>query len=427
VFDKNNIHYYLLNEDTSVAGSLSEDELVNAVKGISTQKKLVVTDVPSPGMMVKISESYSDVSYALNEIIFMCPGVATPVNPKTGTSVFTEQLVESVKELSLREKFTAKDLVAMTSARLGSDKYYIPVLSFAYAKDFVLYRSEQTKRGESFTRSTIDEPVNQPGNQPGAGGEGKNYALLIGTDIYKDFKKLNNAVYDVAELAHYLKNDYGFETDTLLNATKRKIQNKLIEYRDAKTYHDNDQLFIYFAGHGTFDLKEQMGYLVASDSRKDDIERSSFLSYSDLFGKYLKAIGCKRIFLVLDACHAGTFFDDVITRGDPPSKDVILKAKKNADGKKIFIGISSGDNEEVSDGNPGEHSPFARSFMSYLINQDFVTAGMLVETLKAKLPSNTTVRSGEFKKGDVGGQFIFELKTKPAVTPTINSASTNPN
>lgn len=424
ITDENKERYYLLKPGTvSGEDKLTEDELVNAVKNISSQRKLLVSDIPAPGIMSKISESYSAVSYALNEVMFLCPGVLTPVNNSTGVSAFTEQLVTSVNELAKHSKFTAKDLLSKTSEGLGVNKYYLPVLSFAYAKDFILYKSEQTRGEEAVTRSTIDDEPAQPGINNATGAAGKNYALLIGTDIYKDYNKLNNAVFDVTELAAYLKSDYGFDTSLLINGTKADIINKLVEYRESKIYGDNDQLFIYFAGHGIVDKKENMGYLVASDSRKNDTNKDGFLSYSDLFNKYLKNIKCKRIFLVLDACHAGTFFDQSVSRGDPPSsKDAREILKKNASGKKLYMGISSGNDEPVSDGNPGEHSPFARSFMNTLINQEFMTAGMLVETLKANLPSNTMVRGGQFNTGDVGGQFIFELKTKSSATPEIKSA-----
>ena len=425
ITDENKERYYLLKPGAGNGEEkVTEDELVNAVKNISSQKKLLVSDIPAPGIMSKISESYSSVSYALNEVMFLCPGVLTPVNNSTGLSAFTEQLTTSVSELAKHTKFTAKDLLAKTSEGLGVNKYYLPVLSFAYAKDFILYKSEQTRGEEAVTRSTIEEEPAQPGINNATGAAGKNYALLFGTDIYKDYNKLNNAVYDVTKLAKLLKDDFGFETELLTNVNKEDIENKLIDYRDSKIYGDNDQLFIYFAGHGIVDKKENMGYLVASDSRKTDAKKYSFFSYSDLFGKYLKNIKCKRIFLVLDACHAGTFFDQSISRGDPPSsKDARDILKKNANGKKLYMGISSGNDEPVSDGNPGEHSPFAKSFMNTLNdNGEFITAGILVEILKANLPSNTMVRGGQFNTSDVGGQFIFEFKTKSSGTPEIKSA-----
>lgn len=60
-----------------------------------------------------------------------------------------------------------------------------------------------------------------------------------------------------------------------------------------------------------------MGYLVAKDSRVDDQTHKTYLSYSDLGNIYLKNISCNRIFLVLDACFAGSFFDNNTVRGTP--------------------------------------------------------------------------------------------------------------
>ncbi|MBI1782668.1 MAG: caspase family protein, partial [Sphingobacteriales bacterium] len=425
VTEKNREHYYQLKEDTSSVNNLPEDELVNAVKSIVSKKKLLISDVPSPGIMSKISESYSSVSYSLNEVIFICPGVLTPVDPFTGTSAFTGQLIESVKELTGKDKFTAKDLVGLTSARLSKTKYYVPVLSFAYAKDFTLYKNEKTITDEAnLTRSTVVEETQSKTDIAGSNinVEGKNYALLIGTDEYKDFQKLNNAVYDVTELAKFLKKDFGFETELLVNASKDEIEDKLIKYRgDGITFNPNDQLLIYIAGHGLVDKKENQGYLVTKDSKKDDAKKRTYLSYIDLFGKYLFNSRCNRVFLVLDACHAGKFFEQTMSRDGISTEQTREMTRRNAMGKRYYVGISSGSDEPVSDGSPGEHSPFARSFMSLLVNQQFLTAGVLVESLKANLPSTTTVRGGQFKIGDIGGQFIFELKTQTVAAPVIKS------
>ncbi|MBL7738762.1 MAG: caspase family protein [Chitinophagaceae bacterium] len=425
VTEKDRERYYGLTEDTSLVTHIPEEELVNALKSIVSRKKLLISDVPSPGIMSKIAESYSAVSYALNEVIFICPGVLTPVDPATGTSAFTSELIGSAKELSAKEKFTAKELVGLTSARLGTMKYYVPVLSFAYAKDFTLFRNEKTRSEEEvLTRSTIEDETQSNKSVAGINSntEGKNYALLIGTDEYTGFQKLNNAVYDVSELAKYLKNDFGFETELVINASKEEIEDKLIKYRgDGITYNPNDQLLIFIAGHGLVDKKENQGYLVTRDSKKDDPKKRTYLSYIDLFGRYLFNSRCNRIFLVLDACHAGKFFEQAMTRSDKQTELSREMTRRNAQGKRIYIGISSGADEPVSDGNPGEHSPFARSFMNLLVNQPFITAGVLVESLKANLPSTTIVRSGNFKPGDIGGQFIFELKNKPSVAPAIRT------
>lgn len=433
VIDKNKDHYYVMKGDTATANTLQEDELVNAIKDINSQRKIIISDVPSPGIMSKISENYTAVSYALNEVIFICPGVLSPVNNVTGISAFTEQLVQSVSDLSARDKFTAKDLVGMTSNKLGSGKYYIPALSFAYAKDFVLFKNDKVRQEET-SRSTIEG--NAPVRSTGASAadvstEGKNYALLFATNKYDDFKPLYNAVYDATEVSQKLKESFGFTTEMLTDVTKDIMEDKLAEYRDTKTYGPNDQLFIYFAGHGIFDENEQMGYLVAKDSKRNDPRHKSYFSYSDLFSIYLKTIKCKRIFLVLDACYAGTFFDMAGERGDPPRPEAKEALSENAKGKNFHAGISSGSKEPVSDGLPGQHSPFASSFINTLLeysySNSYVTAGVVIESMKGNLPASSLVRGGKFGINDPGGQFIFELKVQPSAKPQINSASTNPN
>lgn len=431
VSSENKTNYYLLKEDAVNADEyrMTEDEMMDAVKNIGTQKKLIISDVPAPGILGKISEGYSAESYALNEVIFICPGVLTPVKISSGISAFTEQLTAAVKDLSKKNKFTAKDLVAKTSDGLGVNKYYLPVLSFAYAKDFVLYKNEQT-RGEEIlaTRSTIDEPVNEKeGADKIPAGEGRNYALLVATDQYSELKQLSNPVFDATELGKILKDDFGFDTSMLINGTRDDMEARLTEYRDNKIYGPNDQLFIFFAGHGIYYENAKMGYLAAKDSRKNDPTHKTYLSYSDLGNLYLKNIKCNRIFVVLDACFAGSFFDQATVRGDNPDAASLEILKRNASGKRFFKGISSGAKEYVPDGRLGQHSPFAASFISNLANKAYnsrvVTADVLIATIKSNPPSETQVSEGKFNYCDPTSHFIFELKTQTTGTPQIKSDS----
>jgi hypothetical protein len=46
---------------------------------------------------------------------------------------------------------------------------------------------------------------------------------------------------------------------------------------------------------------------------------------------------------------------------------------------------------------------------------------MVIESMKSNLPATTLVRGGTFGLNEPGGQFIFELKSQPSVTPTIKA------
>lgn len=79
---------------------------------------------------------------------------------------------------------------------------------------------------------------------------------------------------------------------------------------------------------------------------------------------------------------------------------------KNASNKRFYKGISSGGKQYVADGKPGQHSPFAGSFLNVLfnkaMNKSFVTADEIIGEIKsnprlqqlfAKVISITAIRS----------------------------------
>jgi hypothetical protein len=416
--------YQLAKNNDAEESSILELDLLSLLKDPSMHKKLIISDVPAPGMLSKLTMGYNAESYNLNEVIFTCPGVLTSVN-ENGTSAFTEQLLESASALAADSMFTAKQLLEKAAYGLGRGKYYLPMLSFAYAKDFSIYKNAGYRAQEEATRSVITRKPATAQSTESVSETGRNFALLFATNNYKELNQLSNPVFDATELGKILKESFGFETELVTNPTRDEMENKLAEYRDNKIYGPNDQLFIFFAGHGVYNENARMGFLAASDSKKSDPYFRSYLSYADLGGQYLTNIKCNRIFVTLDACFAGSFFDQSTVRGDEPSAASIEILKRNATGKKYYKGISSGGKEYVADGRPGQHSPFAASFINTLTNKAYnnsiVTGDVLIASIKSNPPQATSVCEGKFQYSDPTSHFIFELKASPSAAPTIKT------
>lgn len=416
--------YYLAKQNEAAESSIMETELLALLKDPAMHKKLIISDVPAPGILSRLTLGYNAESYNLNEVIFTCPGVLTSVN-ENGTSAFTEQLLESATALAADSMFTAKQLLEKASYGLGRGKYYLPMLSFAYAKDFSIYKNAGYRAQEEATRSVITRKPTTAQSTESINESGRNFALLFATNNYKELNQLSNPVYDATELARILKESFGFETELVTNATRDEMENKLAEYRDNKIYGPNDQLFLFFAGHGVYNENARMGFLAASDSKKADPYFRSYLSYADLGGQYLTNIKCNRIFVTLDACFAGSFFDQSTVRGDEPTAASIAILKQNATGKKYYKGISSGGKEYVADGRPGQHSPFAASFISTLTNKAYsssiVTGDLLIASIKSNPPQATSICEGKFQYSDPTSHFIFELKASAASAPTLKT------
>lgn len=138
--------------------------------------------------------------------------------------------------------------------------------------------------------------------------KGKNYALFVAVQDYKndDIPDLKEPVADAEKLMRMLQTYYTFEAaqmQLIKNPTLRELSAKLQELSDKIT--ENDNLLLFFAGHGEWDANIGTGYWLPSDARKN--EKSGWLSNSSL-REYIRAIKCKHVLLVTDACFSGSLF-----------------------------------------------------------------------------------------------------------------------
>jgi hypothetical protein len=242
----------------------------------------------------------------------------------------------------------------------------------------------------------------------------KDYALLIATDAYDEWNDLVNPVNDAQTIGKELKDNYGFEVEIIENPTLDSILVKLREYA-RKSYQENDQLFIFFAGHGNFDDLLGQGYLVCKNSRLNDEAKTSYLSHSVLRSA-VDNIQARHIFLTIDACFGGTFDQAVAKAGNRGGNDVYdqisttqyIKKKLQFKTRKY---LTSGGKQYVSDGIEGMHSPFARRFLEALRgyggSDDIVTLPELYIYLERTIPEP---RAGSFGSDEPGSDFVFVVK-----------------
>lgn len=266
------------------------------------------------------------------------------------------------------------------------------------------------------TRDTTNAAAPAPAPAAPARRVGKDYALLFATDEYDDagYLDLDNPVRDAREIAKELKENYGFQTRVVENPTLDDIYTVLREYAE-RDYGDEDQLFIFFAGHGTFDERVGQGYIVARDSRKDDVNKKGYLSHPNL-NSIVDNIKSPHTLLLLDVCFGAKFNDMVVrsyarkSREDTGYSDkfsgVELFKKKAGFTTRKFLASGA---EPVSDGVAGQGSPFARAMLEALRRwpkSGYLTFGDIKKAVENVKPGPI---DADFGFAAAGSDFFFFL------------------
>lgn len=208
-----------------------------------------------------------------------------------------------------------------------------------------------------------------------------------------------------------MEGTYGFQVELVQDPTQVDIRRTLRRYAQKK-YAAQDQLFIFFAGHGHFDTTFNVGYLVARDTKtpEDDSEMTSYLSHSE-FRDIIDRMGCKHIFLVMDTCYSGTFDQRIAMRGEADDAFKPL-SQADIDQKLKYMTrwyLTSGAKEQVSDGTPGRNSPFVRELLKALRSKGGIDKLLTIEEILTYFENidNPKPCSDEFGRNEPGSDFLF--------------------
>jgi Caspase domain len=234
----------------------------------------------------------------------------------------------------------------------------------------------------------------------------KDVALIFATDNYDHWDDLVNPVNDGETIAKELKEKYGFEAEIIKNATTDEVFEKIREY-NLKRFKPQDQLLIFFAGHGLFDEAFGEGYVVAKNSLANDKSRTSYIAHARLKG-IINNIPCQHVLLMMDVCFGGTL-DPVIARArsaaDEVSERELLARKFSYKTRKY---LTSGGKEYVSDGLAGKHSPFAGKFLESLRTYGGNDRLLTLSELQVAMEKLKTVpRFGSFGEDERLSDFMF--------------------
>lgn len=247
-------------------------------------------------------------------------------------------------DLALQGKETLVRLVATDKRNQSSD------LSLR------LLASDNAEQ-EAYASSNSAQPL-QVGNIQ----FGKFYALIIGNDDYKAYPDLQTPITDAKSLEVLLRERYGFKTKILLNANRHAIMSALNELNQKLT--DQDNLLIYYAGHGEIDKKTQSAYWLPVDS---EVGNTANWISSQSITEYLSIMPARHIMVVADSCYSGALTGSAVARlpdgMDASKRERWLKAMNSRKARTV---LTSGGVKPVMDQGGGSHSVFANAFLKVL-------------------------------------------------------------
>lgn len=193
---------------------------------------------------------------------------------------------------------------------------------------------------------------------------GAYHALIIGNNTYdsQQFPILTTAINDAEATEKVLREQYGFNTTLLRNATRYDILAALNKLRETLTAQDN--LLIYYAGHGELDDSGNRGFWLPVDAKQDDPR--TWISNSAI-SDILNTIKSNHVMVVADSCYAGTLSVAALPRVDETISDDMqrewIAAMLKARARMV---LTSGGVSPVMDGGGDGHSLFARAFLETL-------------------------------------------------------------
>jgi len=244
---------------------------------------------------------------------------------------------------------------------------------------------------------------------------GTYYALVIGINQYRPpLPHLKTAVNDAQAIARILSERYGFQVKLLLDgsATRSNILDAMNQYR--RTLGSNDNLLIYYAGHGHRDPDADKAYWLPADAESDS---NSNWIIADELTTDIRIQPARHVLVISDSCYSGGLTREVDVRVRPDDQQVFLR--KMLVGKSRTLMASGGD-EPVSDAGANGHSVFADALLRGLeqIDGNSFTAGDLFHSFiqrqvagkSDQVPRYSSIRNSNDENGD----FVFDRQETSA-------------
>ena len=247
---------------------------------------------------------------------------------------------------------------------------------------------------------------------------GSYHALVIGNnnyDLSKGWDPLDTAENDARAIADVLKNKYGFNVRLELNADRDTMLMALEEMRKKLTSDDN--LLVYYAGHGLIDPENDQGYWVPVDGTSDSAVR--WVSNASITDQ-IRAMTARNVMVIADSCYSASLMRSgiVTLRSGLSAEKKVLRLGEDV--KQLTrVALSSGGLQPVADSiDNSRHSVFASALLGVLNNNNELldadslatqvahTVAVATKDSVKQVPRYAPLAAG----GHQGGEFYFAPK-----------------
>lgn len=207
------------------------------------------------------------------------------------------------------------------------------------------------------------------------------HALVIANQNYRHLRGLVTPIADANAIKALLEARFGFKVTVLKDASRRDLLAAINELRTRVG--PDDQVLLYYAGHGEIDSVTQRGYWIPVDGEQRDL--ANWVSIIDVTDQ-LAAMPARSVFVIADSCYSGTLTRSAIPEIDQAlSEEARRTALRQLQKNRSRIAMTSGGMEPVVDGGGGGHSLFARSLIDVLGNlREPVPAQQLFNAVNAR-------------------------------------------
>ncbi len=228
-------------------------------------------------------------------------------------------------------------------------------------------------------------------------------ALIIGIEEYldKQIPNLENPIKDAKLISEVLSSRYTFEKENISLLSNPTREELIVSFdKLSKTITPEDNLLIFYAGHGMWDESSGLGYWLPSDA---NLKSTANWFPNSTLVDYLKAIKSRHTLLIADAVFGSIYK----TRGGFQDIEKAYKVLYDLPSRKA---MTSGVLTEIPDKS---------SFTKYLIqrlkdnNERCLSSEQLFSSIRMAVINNSDAppQFGKIRgAGDEGGDFIFLLK-----------------